>query len=342
MSNAIYHYVYRITNIILNKHYYGKRSSNIIPKLDLGIRYFSSSYDKDFIIDQKANPQNYKYKVIYIFDEIIKALLLEIKLHNKFNVGVNNNFYNKVKQTTTGFDSTGITMSEERRQQLIISKTNLTPSEETRKKISDTLKAKNIKLTPEHKQKLIIANTGNTNRLGKTISEESKQKVSIANKGKVLTPEHKQKISIANTGKTRTEETLQKMSIVNTGKVVSNVTKQKISASMKGREFSDESKQKMSNSKKGSKHTPEAKQKMSDNKKGSKHTPEAKKKNAEASAKKYKLLNTITKEETIIENLKQWCLDRDIKYHEARSLLKNGCPAIKGIFIGCILSNVVA
>ena len=50
-----YHYVYRITNKVCRKHYYGVRSSNNHPKQDIGIQYFSSSYDKDFIKDQKEN-----------------------------------------------------------------------------------------------------------------------------------------------------------------------------------------------------------------------------------------------------------------------------------------------
>jgi len=33
---------------------------------------------------------------------------LEIKFHAKFNVGVNESFYNRAKQTSTGFDRTGI------------------------------------------------------------------------------------------------------------------------------------------------------------------------------------------------------------------------------------------
>jgi len=60
------HYVYRITNTKLNRHYYGVRTSRIKPKLDLGIKYFSSSTDKHFIKDQKENPANYKYKIVQI------------------------------------------------------------------------------------------------------------------------------------------------------------------------------------------------------------------------------------------------------------------------------------
>ena len=51
-----FHYTYRITNIILNLHYYGTRTStNRTPFEDIGIYYFSSSTDKGFIIDQKTN-----------------------------------------------------------------------------------------------------------------------------------------------------------------------------------------------------------------------------------------------------------------------------------------------
>ena len=60
------HYVYRITNKIENKHYYGCRTTKLEPKDDLGSKYFSSSRDKEFIKDQKENPYNYKYKIIKI------------------------------------------------------------------------------------------------------------------------------------------------------------------------------------------------------------------------------------------------------------------------------------
>ena len=68
------YYTYRITNIIEGKHYYGVRSTNTIPKDDLGIKYFSSSTNKEFIKDQKTNPQNYKYKIILIFKKSKRCL----------------------------------------------------------------------------------------------------------------------------------------------------------------------------------------------------------------------------------------------------------------------------
>ena len=90
-----YHYAYRITNKYINKHYYGKRSSSLEPHKDLSKHYFSSSRDKEFIKDQKENPEKYQYKIIRIFKSSQDALVFEILLHQKFNVGINPNFYNK-------------------------------------------------------------------------------------------------------------------------------------------------------------------------------------------------------------------------------------------------------
>lgn len=107
-----YHYVYRITNIVNNKHYYGKRSTpkqkERYPLDDLGIIYFSSSTDKDFKLDQQQNPQNYKYKIIKTFSTKNDAVDFEVHLHKKFNVKLHEKFYNKANQTSSGCDITGI------------------------------------------------------------------------------------------------------------------------------------------------------------------------------------------------------------------------------------------
>ena len=103
-----YHYVYRITNKIENKHYYGCRTTKLEPKDDLGSKYFSSAKDMSFIKDQKENPHNYKYKIIKIFSTREEAINLEIRLHSKFNVGINPKFYNQAKQTTIKRDTTGM------------------------------------------------------------------------------------------------------------------------------------------------------------------------------------------------------------------------------------------
>ena len=103
-----FHYLYRITNLVEQKHYYGIRTSKTtLPHHDLGVKYFSSSTDKNFKKDQKEHPENYRYKIIIVSDSRQRVADLEIKIHQKFNVGANPNFYNRVIQSSTGFGVTG-------------------------------------------------------------------------------------------------------------------------------------------------------------------------------------------------------------------------------------------
>jgi len=102
-----YHYTYRITNLVEQKHYYGVRSSKCTPEKDLGFHYFSSSSVKSFLADQKSNPVNYKYKIISVHSSRIEAVAKEMKLHNKLDVANNKSFYNLAKQTSTGWDVSG-------------------------------------------------------------------------------------------------------------------------------------------------------------------------------------------------------------------------------------------
>jgi hypothetical protein len=83
------------------------------PAHDLGVKYFSSSKDKDFIKDQKENPQDYRYKIVRIFENRKDAIFLEYTLHNKFDVAINESFYNKCKQTLNGFDNSGVRFDDE-------------------------------------------------------------------------------------------------------------------------------------------------------------------------------------------------------------------------------------
>lgn len=173
-----YHYVYRITNKELNKHYYGVRSSKVEPKLDLGIKYFSSSTDKEFINEQKVNKDIFKYKVVRQFDSRKEAINLEIKLHDKFNVGKNNNFYNVSKQTSTGFDRSGISFKH---------------SKETK-----------LKIGLAHKDKMV--------------TEETRMKLSILHKGRVISQEHREKISKTTKGVAKPSWFKQLVSIALKGK----------------------------------------------------------------------------------------------------------------------------
>lgn len=200
-TEKLYHYTYIITNIIENKYYIGCRSCNIHPSKDLGVKYFSSSKDKEFIQDQKLNPQNYKYKVIAIFDSRALAVHLEVKLHNIHNVAVNPCFYNRSKQTTVGWDTTGVVPWN-----------------------------KGIPRTEEVKQKLREANTG------KKLSEAARKKMSEFQKGRPKSAEHRRKIGESQKGKVISDYVRACSSAAHKGKKVvhSEETRKKLSESKKG------------------------------------------------------------------------------------------------------------
>jgi len=193
----IYHYVYRITNIVLNKHYYGKRSSKKQPILDLGIKYFSSSTDSNFIKDQKKNSQNYKYKIIRIFTDSHSACVFESKLHYKFAVGVNPNFYNKTNQTANRFDSTGrvLVKSQNGEDYILISKEDFDP------KIHITPAFGKVAVKDQN-QKYYLVDKTDPRYL-------SKELIPIAT-GSKTSKETKELISIANSGKKRSDEMRQR------------------------------------------------------------------------------------------------------------------------------------
>jgi hypothetical protein len=172
-----YHYVYRVTSLIENKHYYGSRTSKVVPKNDLGIAYFTSSTNKEFKKDFKNNPQNYKCKIITEYKTREEAILFEIKLHKKFNVGVSDKFYNKAQQTASRFSTEGTSPH----------------TEESKKKMSNSKK-------------------GNSYRKNKKCSEETMLKISQARKGTVHSEEHKIKIADSLRGLVRSEDVRQNMS----------------------------------------------------------------------------------------------------------------------------------
>ena len=107
VNDMKYHYTYRITNIKEGMHYYGVHSCNCLPKEEIGVTYFSSSYDREFKLDQKQNTSDYKYKVIKIFFTRIEANYHEEILHAKFNVKEHKMFYNK-HNACGKFDGTGM------------------------------------------------------------------------------------------------------------------------------------------------------------------------------------------------------------------------------------------
>jgi hypothetical protein len=128
------------------------------------------------------------------------ALSHEILLHDCFNVAVSPDFWNQAKQKATGFDTTGVVISDDG-------------------KLKRSLKTKGMPKSEEHKAKIKQALTG------KPKSDEHRKKVSLAKKGKPSpllglsigkgrpkSKEHKLKIGASNKGKKRTPEVCAKLS----------------------------------------------------------------------------------------------------------------------------------
>ena len=79
----MHHYVYRIRDLRTDGFYIGMRSSELAPDQDLGKVYFSSSSNRDFIRDQRENPDQFQYEVINTFADRDEARAHETTLLNE-------------------------------------------------------------------------------------------------------------------------------------------------------------------------------------------------------------------------------------------------------------------
>ena len=161
-------YIYQIIHLSTLKSYIGSRTARNCRPSGIGIKYFSSSNDKDFLLEQKMKPENFIYFILKEFGEDYKSCIeYEIYLHNKYDVGKNNKFYNRSKQTSKGFSTAGIKTipwnvgipcSEESKMKNRLSNLGRKCSEETKQKMR---KPKSV----EHKRNMGLAQTGEKNAM---------------------------------------------------------------------------------------------------------------------------------------------------------------------------------
>jgi group I intron endonuclease len=100
-------------------------------------------------------------------------------------------------------------------------------------------------MSDEAKKKISEQHKGKKHRLGHSPSEETRKKLSLANKGKTLSLEHRKKISDSHLGIGHSEESRRMMSIARVGKKHSEETRKKMSLAQKGKKRSEESRQNM-------------------------------------------------------------------------------------------------
>ncbi len=177
------HYVYKITNNKPSderKFYIGVRTSkNCSSEED--IEYWSSS--KSLLIDIKIiGKEFFSKEVLKEFKTREEAINYEIKLHNDYEVSTNEEFYNRAKQKSNGFDRSGVKCTEEQKRGI---------SERSKKMMRENPKIR----------EMFTNNNGENNPFyGKSHSEETRRKIGEASRRRVTTKETKEKISKATAG----------------------------------------------------------------------------------------------------------------------------------------------
>ena len=240
-------YIYLITDTTNGMKYTGKHHYHIEGQLD-------PNYHGSGVIIKNI----YKKRPETLKEEYIKTCYSEEEMCNdeKYYIKFYDTLWPNGYNLTEGGD--GLIPCEETRRKLSnslkgkpASNKGIPMSEEQKKKLSDVHKGK--KLSEEHKKKISDSHSGEKHPMfGKHLSEETKRKISSSHKGKKLSEETKKKLS----------NTLKGKPAPNKGVPMSEEQKKKISSSLKGlfsgekhpmfgKHLSEETKRKMSSSHKG-------------------------------------------------------------------------------------------
>jgi hypothetical protein len=155
--------------------YIGVRTSKVLPELDTTYWGSSKHLPKDV-------SKTHTKTIIALFFTREWAVEYEIYLHNKYDVAVNPMFYNKAKQTSKKFDTSGTTLGQEhaeRARKLFLGRKH---TEETKKKLSEAhkgkLKSEQAKANMSLAQKRHASSPDYVNfNKGKPFPEKAKQKL---------------------------------------------------------------------------------------------------------------------------------------------------------------------
>lgn len=159
-----------------------------------------------------------------------------------------------------------------REQYAMMSERRHTPEVEARAGASNSVSQRGRKHSDETKEKLRVAN------VGKKMSGETREKIAEAHRGAVISTEHRARISAANTGKKHSPEARVKMSLARRGKVQSPETIARQVAANRGRQigrkFSPETRAKMSLARRGVVQSPEVVERRAASNRGKHRTAE--------------------------------------------------------------------
>jgi hypothetical protein len=125
----LYHYTYEITHNLSGMRYIGVRTCKVSPDCDNS--YWGSS---------KYVPKDIKKTgtkvILQTFSKRENAVLHEIALHSLYDVARDEKFWNRSKQTSTGFDTSGTKLTKEQKVRCGDSNRGRTFTEEHRNNIS--------------------------------------------------------------------------------------------------------------------------------------------------------------------------------------------------------------
>jgi hypothetical protein len=109
---------------------------------------------------------------------------------------------------------------------------------------------------------------------GRTLSPETRAKISAVHKGRTLNPEHRAKIAAAQKGRTHSPETRAKIAAANKRRFRSPEHRARIAAALKGRPLSPEHRARIAAALKGREVSPETRARLSAAQKGRTLSPE--------------------------------------------------------------------
>lgn len=151
------HYVYMLESNDDGRFYVGVRSCKCNPEEDTKYKSSSKVVTKEYL-------DGCSKTILGTFESRAEAVSCEIYMHEVYDVGRNKRFFNKAKQTSTGFDTSGRQMSREEIERR-------TSAQYTRYKNSAS-PLKGRKQSKEHAEKAAKA------RVGTKRSKETKNKIS--------------------------------------------------------------------------------------------------------------------------------------------------------------------
>jgi len=203
-------YTYILTCDQTGQKYIGSRVANKLPALQ-DIKYMSSS---DIIKKMMSDGFTFTKKILAEWNSKEEAIAHEIFLHVCFDVGKNDDFLNKARQTSTGFTGCGLKGKPNGRRGIpnpnlskkLKGKPNPAVSEaltgRKRPEISAKLKGKpnpkignalkGQKLSVETKKAMSDAKKGKSpNNKGKRLSEQTRKKMSMSRTGQISPTKNK-------------------------------------------------------------------------------------------------------------------------------------------------------